>query len=427
VLDAAPTHRRPARVALGLYAVVTAIFLLTSAPELRRTHTPYNHFALLAEAWLHGRLDLGGAPPAYTGNNDFALFEGRHYVSFPPFPALLLVPSVYLAGGAAKVRDGAFFLSLAGIAPAVLFLALERLSALGRSARTLFENAALALLFGLGSVYWFTAVQGTVWFAAHVVGAALCAGFLWASVGAERPVLAGLCLGLGFATRTPLAFAAPFFLYEAFVATRDEERRSFALLRKLALFAAPATVVLGLLLWHNVARFGQPLEFGHGLLTVAWRARIEKWGLFSTHYLGRNLSIVLAGLPFSGTAEVPFRINAHGLALWLTTPIYAWALWPKRASGVFVALALSAFAVALPSLCYQNSGWTQFGYRFSNDFAPLLFALIAVGKRRFSWPFWLLAAVSLVVNGFGALTFQRAAYGSYYFVDGTQRVVTEPD
>ena len=30
-------------------------------------------------------------------------------------------------------------------------------------------------------------------------------------------------------------------------------------------------------------------------------------------------------------------------------------------------------------LLYQNSGWRQFGYRFSNDYAVLLFMLIALG------------------------------------------------
>ena len=30
-------------------------------------------------------------------------------------------------------------------------------------------------------------------------------------------------------------------------------------------------------------------------------------------------------------------------------------------------------------LFYQNTGWRQFGYRFSNDYAPLLFVLLAIG------------------------------------------------
>jgi hypothetical protein len=75
-------------------------------------------------------------------------------------------------------------------------------------------------------------------------------------------------------------------------------------------------------------------------------------------------------------------VSAHGLALWVTTPMYLWLLWPKKILAPHLALAVSAFAVALPSLFYQNSGWVQFGYRFSNDYAVFLFALFAVGGRR---------------------------------------------
>ena len=426
---------RPTFLALGLYAAISALFLVTTAPERLTSHTPYNHYALLAEAWTRGRLDLGGPPPAHTGNNDFAVHDGKFYVSFPPFPAVLLVPMVKAAGSAAHVRDGQLFVWLAGVGPAVFFLALEKLAASGRSRRSPRENVMLAALFALGTVYWFTSVQGTVWFAAHVVGVALCALFLLFAIDAAHPMLAGLALGLAFATRPPMALMGLFFLCEAWRAARADlgpaPRYRGVNLRalgvRLAQFALPAAAVVAVLLWHNDARFGDPFEFGHRMLAIGWRGRIEKWGLFSYHYLGRNLAVVLTGLPFTNVAGTPFQINVHGLALWLTTPIYAWALWPRRATGLFWALGVTAAAVALPNLLYQNSGWIQFGYRFSNDFALLLFAMIAVGGRRLSFPFWLAAAAGVAVNGFGAVSFQREGFERYYFVDPTQRVLHQPD
>ena len=87
-------------------------------------------------------------------------------------------------------------------------------------------------------------------------------------------------------------------------------------------------------------------------------------------------------------------------------------------------------AAALPcmmDLLYQNSGWIQFGYRFSNDFAPFLFVMIALSGRRLLAPFWALGAAAVVVNAFGALTFQRGGYEKYYFVDRTQRILHQPD
>ena len=102
------SRRRPLLVAIGIYALATLAFALTSPATVFQGHTPFNHYALLADGWLHGRLDLGGPPPAYTGNNDFAYFAGKHYVSFPPFPAVLIAPLVALSGGAERTRDGLF-------------------------------------------------------------------------------------------------------------------------------------------------------------------------------------------------------------------------------------------------------------------------------------------------------------------------------
>ncbi len=422
--------RRSLLVALGIYVLATALLFATTAPERLTGHTPFNHFALLADAWIHGRLDLGGPPPAYTGNNDFALFEGRWFVSFPPFPALLIAPRVWLAGSAERVADGRFFGWFGGVAPALLFLTLEKLTRTGRSRRSRVENARFALLFAFGSVYWFSSVQGTVWFVAHVVGAALGIAYVYCSLDAAHPFAAGLALVLGFATRTPLGFAFPFFLLEAHrAAAKTDAARAW--LRPFALFAAPAAAVLAALMWHNRARFGDPLEFGHRMLAIGWRGRIDKWGLFSYHYLGRNLAVVLTDLPFVAPSHVeaaaPFQINAHGLPLWLTSPFLAWAFWPKRTDRLYWALALTALCVAAPILLYQNSGWIQFGYRFSSDFAPFLLIMIAVGGRRLTLPFWALGAAAVAVNAFGALTFQRAGYERFYFVDGTQKVLHQPD
>lgn len=431
------------RVAIGIYAIVTLVYLLTASSATLRAHTPYDHFALQADALIHGRLDLGGPPPAYTGNNDFAVFGGKTYVSFPPFPALLLVPFVKLAGSPEALPDGLIFLLLAGIGPSFLFLALEKLSELGRNKRTLRENAGLALLFAFGTVYWFSAIQGTVWFAAHVVGVALACMYLFFAIGGDRPALAGLCLALGFATRTALGFAFPIFFYEIYRASKaalpegaiEEDATPLdvigasagELTKRFALFATPCALVLGCVFWMNRARFGDPFEFGHRYLAVVWRARIDKWGLESFHYLGRNLAVVLTSLPFFKVQGAPFQINAHGLALWITSPFYAWAIWPKKTGPTFWALALTAGLVALPALLYQNSGWIQFGYRFSNDFAPFLFAMIACSGRKLGAWFKALAVFAVVVNAFGAVSFQRAGWERYYFVDGSQKILHQPD
>ena len=129
----------------------------------------------------------------------------------------------------------------------------------------------------------------------------------------------------------------------------------------------------------------------------------------------------------------PFQINEHGLALWFTTPLYFWILWPARLESqperkaLYVAVALSAAIPAAMDLLYQNSGWRQFGYRFSNDYSILLFVLIAIGGRTMGGLFAIAAAWSIAWNSFGAATFDKSQFSRFYFTDGSQTVVYQPD
>jgi hypothetical protein len=295
-------------------------------------------------------------------------------------------------------------------------------------------NLLLAGLLALGTVYFFTAEQGTVWFAAHVVAMALMAFFLLFAVDAERPVLAGLMIVLAFATRGPsIALGAALFAFEAVRVSRRPGLPFWAsldrpaLLRRVALFTAPILPVLAVILWHNHARFGSIFEFGHNLLSIGWRPRIEKWGLFSYHFLARNLGVMLTSLPFIAKVPSHFQVNVHGLALWLTTPIFLWLLWPPRVSALWRGLAVSAALIAGYDLLYQNTGWEQFGYRFSNDYAVLLFAMLAVGGFRLGRRFWTAAALGVALNAWGAFTFHRAGYERFYFVDYSQQTLYQPD
>jgi hypothetical protein len=77
---------------------------------------------------------------------------------------------------------------------------------------------------------------------------------------------------------------------------------------------------------------------------------------------------------------------------------------------------LCVAAVALPSLLYQNSGWLQFGYRFSLDYLVLVILLLAVGGRPLTRTVKALIIAGIVINLFGAITFYRA--WQFYRVDG---------
>jgi hypothetical protein len=454
----ADSRKRRLAIAAAIYIVCSVVYLLLAPREILTQHTRYNHYALLADAWLHGRQNLAAGPPSYAGGNDFALFAGKTYITFPPFPALIMLPLVALSGSAENFRDGQFVIELAGLAPAILFLVLEKLrlpDARGevRSRRTERFNAGLALLFAFGTVYFFIAEQGTVWFAAHVVGTAVLALYVLFALDAQNALLAGTFLGFAFATRPPMLLAGTLFVLEAVrVHVKDglptasstdrgpaerlratwEKLDKPAFARDLVLFALPIALVLGMESWMNHLRFETwDPNVGHEYLTVAWAGRMKKWGLFGTHYLAKNLGVALTLLPWlppKGVPSVaPFQINEHGLAIWFTMPFYLWILWPKKNGWLYVVVAISAMLPAFQELFYQNSGWRQFGYRFSNDYAVLLFVLLAIGDRTAGWLFRAAAAWGFAWNLFGALTFDRREFDSYYFREGTQTVLYQPD
>ncbi len=429
------TQYRNLWLAVVLYLFVTLVFAACVSPSLWQSHTQHNHFAWLADAFIHGRLSLAGRPPAYAGGNDFALFENRWYVVFPPFPALILMPLVALSKDVDRFRDGIFFLFCAGLAPVGLFLALQRMRQLKLTLVSERTALLLSILFAFGTVYFFTAVQGTVWFAAHVVATSATTFFLAASIGASRPILAGLALSAVLGTRTNLGPVGVFFVLESIRVARQRDSSNWKrwdwrfIVNRNVPFLVICGCAMTAMLWYNRVRFHDSFEVGYRFLQIAWQGRIEKWGMFSYHYLARNLGILLTGLPFMGAPprSALFQINGHGLAIWITTPLYLWLLWPKRQSPLHFNCYVALVLAALPSLFYQNSGWLQFGQRFSNDYSPWLFALLALGIERTGRLFQVAACWSIVVNLFGAVSFQRHDWSSYYFIDPSQKIIYEPD
>lgn len=433
---------------LAISLLCAAVYVAMLGPRVTET-SPNNHYAHLANSFLHGQLHQLGDP---AGTNDWACIDRetlapcpngvfhfddaaryRWYVSFPPFPAIVMLPAVAAFGVAMK--DRLFWALVAGLGPGALYALLRHARGLGVSRRSAREDLALTFLFAFGTVFFFVAEQGTVWFAAHVTSVPLLCLFLGASLEARRPLVAGLTIGALFLTRPTTALFGLFFVFEALrVAAGDTPPgwmtyvRSIAwreALRKLAPFALGASVGLVAALAFNHARFSDPMVFGHEYLQVIWRGRIEKWGLFNYHYVARNLAIFLAGLPWLSREAPHFVVSGHGLALWVTTPHLLTVFFPRERTSQLVTLGIPLLLVVVMNLMYQNSGWVQFGYRFALDYLPAVFLLLALGGRRFGRVFALLALFALALNTFGALTFDRAP--QFYHVEGTQTVLFQPD
>jgi hypothetical protein len=413
-----------------------------------------NHFVYLADSLNHGTLAMRKRPP--HGNDwakvvtielrDGTKIKGRawkaagphffrktngevvevlpqmirrrkhtYYVSFPPLPAALMMPGVALSGY--DFNDVWFTILLAALNPVLCFFLLEKLKRKKISNRTRVDNLWLTLFMCFGTVHFYCAVLGQVWYTAQTLGVTLVFGYLIAAIDARHPLLCGLFIGLGFITRTPILFAFPFFVLQALRAEakapvtrfwdhlRGVQWKPFA--KKVALFALPIALIGIYMAALNAIRFENPFEFGHTYLNIRWAGRIQRWGLFNIHYLPRNLAAAFTLLPHIKTDYPYVIISRHGLSLFLTTPLLLYVVWPKVKTRLFHACWLAIAPMALVHFLYQNSGFVQFTYRFSLDYTPFLIVLLALSGRRLAVLAKVLILWSLAIHGFGALSFDR--------------------
>jgi hypothetical protein len=155
-------------------------------------------------------------------------------------------------------------------------------------------------------------------------------------------------------------------------------------------------------------RFGSVTDFGHDhLFNNRVNPDIQKWGLFNYHYLERNLHAAFTRLPVLGSLpnQPPIGFDFDGMSLFITTPLFLLLLWPVVKPRLHRLLWATVGLVAVPGFFYQNTGWRQFGFRFSLDYTPYLFMVLAIGGRRFNGWFWALGLAGVAVGIWGAIAF----------------------
>ncbi len=355
-----------------------------------------------------------------------------YQVSFPPFPAVMLMPLVAVLGY--NINDVIVTLLFGVLAALLLLIWLRRLRERGLIHHGPGDRLWLVALFAFGTVLWYCATRGEVWFTALTMGVALHLAFLITAQGARHPLWAGLILGIGVATRTPLLFAAIFFPLEAlFPHGQWLGGRGGAGLRRaagrIALFCVPMAAIGITLAWYNWARWQNPFEFGHFYLLEGTRAPTRDFGLFNFHFLNHNLSAALTNLPRLSDHPPYVQVTRHGLGLLASTPAL-FALFgamrshpaapaadddgraqERRVLGRHLAIAIAV--IAAPALLYQNDGWQQFGYRFALDFWPALIGLFALRVGHLNRRLKALIILCMIIQLFGAITFGR--FETFYY------------
>jgi hypothetical protein len=430
-LEALLFRIHPAWVAAALFLVALVVYL-GSNPS--RTDF-YDHFVWQADAFLHGRAEIGYPVSEGPFRNDH--FQdvlplpgtGLAQVPFPPLPAVVLLPFVAIFGLA---TNGAVVAAVLGAVNVVLCWWML----LGIGPR---RSAALlgTVFYGFGTVAWYAAMLGTTWFLAHVAASTFLFLAINAAVRADassfipralarprglaRQLVAGLLFGTAALARLTTLFGAPFFVLVG---------GGGSFLRRALGAGLGAAIPVALLLGYNLATTGALFHPAYEYLyRVEYRPRPElvnpDWGIEDVRYIPQNALIMLAWPPErpllddSDCAGRPVGVDSLldvacplirpdplGMSLLLASPGYLLALpalvrwWRRR---LVAGAALAILAIAVIDLMHFSQGWVQFGYRFSNDFAPFAMILVTLGVARLGVGALSLAlvALSVAVNAWG--------------------------
>jgi hypothetical protein len=377
--------------AIGI-AVAFAILVIRPVSLVRGDSGSRQHYPQLADAFLHGRLDIDS--PLY----DTATYHGKTFVPFPPFPAVVLLPQVALLGRASTSGI------LAGIALTVLSLLVFVQILLLLNIRKP-DIAWVTAAFLLGTGYWVALILGyTVYYFAHLV--AVCCLFLsiWVSMRYGNGFLGGLFLGFAFLSRQFTILAGVWILVLLWSNSRNQALRDK--LVRSATFAMGLGICVLIYLAYNWARFGNALETGYSMIekTGFLQARVDKYGLFNIAYLPFNFAYMFVQGPsiqFGGPRNlVPVGMDPFGTSLTFASPFVLVALGARGGKSWLIGAWASIGLIVAGILLYYNNGWVQWNaQRYSLDFLPILIVLTALGMQQHrSWVWKLAVLFSVALN-----------------------------
>lgn len=353
-------------VPLTLLVVFLAIAAFTGIWPWK--DNPYNSYALQAEAWLEGRLDLG---QDYTWL-ELAIYEGKYFVSFPPFPSYVLLPFVIFFGVNTPDHIIALGITLIGAIYAV------KLS-------KKFERQKHSILFWvlmlyLASGYLFIGMNGYVWFMAQSMSFTLSLMALYYAL--ERK--AGLSLAFWACSVGCRPMLAVYGILLFYLLWKKEKENDGTItigkwIRKRWYCGIGCGCVALSYMMLNYVRFGNITEFGHNYLPEFTRTTT---GQFNLSYLATNIKNYLRLPNMTENGGALQFYTTDGMAFWLIAPLFitiivAWlyALMKKRERNrvVLFLLPLLVLIHFIIICCHKTLGGWQFGNRYLVDMFPYLF------------------------------------------------------
>jgi hypothetical protein len=344
----------------GAIAVGTATFFSIML-ACRFRATVYNNYVLLADAFFHGHTWITW-PGAYI---DALLYAGKRYIIEGPMPAILLLPAVALFG--MSVNQTLLAAVLAGV---TVWAGWELARRTSCSYGTCLWLCGFLLL---GTDLFWCAMNGAVWFTAHVSAVAFTLLALLELRGKRRAWLTALYGVCAAESRFTLLLVLP--IYAALLASDPIVEG-----RRRAVLSFCATVFPCALLWvgYNEVRWHTPYDIGYMMWYHQDAAGSPTGSPFQMRYLHEQLYSFFLRFPDIFVTYPYLTPTYAGLALTWTSPALCLAFFARASRRWLIALWAAVLLTMIPNLFYYVNGSVQFGMRHALDFEPFLFLLMVL-------------------------------------------------
>lgn len=367
---------------------------------------PHNNFVRLADAFLHGRLDLSGNLPML----EFAIFNGKYYVVPPPMPAFVIMPFVAVFG--LDTNQTLLSVLIGSLNASLIYLV----------ANTITKDRRIQLwgtaMFVFGTIHWWVAVNGSVWMFSHTTSVTFLLLAIYFCLKGKNPFITGISLGAAYWCRLPTILSFPFFL-AMYYSPGDTEPNKNNIIKSfnpkaIIYFCLGVGIFLALNSLYNYLRFGTVMDVSYllipGILEEPWYQK----GIFDITYIPRHIRTILFSLPVI-KSEAPYIYPSFtGLAIWITTPAFIYALLADFRTKIAIGCWLSIFIISIADFAHGTWGFAQFGYRFAMDFYPFLFILTIMGiGNDIKWHHKLLISIGIIVNIWGVLWIYKFGWVIY--------------
>ena len=348
----------------------------------------YNTYAIQAQAWLNGKMDI-----LNYEHLELAYYHNKVYVSFPPFPSVIMLPFVFIYE--TQTPDG--FINLFFIIIGI-FYAYKLAKNFNHS---VLLSLFLAFFISISTNVVFLMQNGWVWFFAQTLSFTFTImSFYFATKKEPNFYLAFLFLSFAIGCRPFQIIYGAFLLFLAF--------KKNIPIKNIFIYMLPALAVGILYASYNYIRFDSIIEFGHNYLKEMTQSQN---GQFSFAYLLDNLKTLylIPDIASNGVVNYPkfngfsiFILNPILILILILLPSYIISYFyknniisqPSHLPYLSILLGSIIIHIIIISMHITMGGW-HFGNRYLIDTLPALFLLFCLldskitGFRIFYIPFFL--------------------------------------